>query len=71
MQTAIQQQLILDHLSTSDLKKRLGRLDSAYHITDDRHTRQSMLLLMDEIKLELIRRGKYGRTCKQNRTVAS
>ena len=52
-----QQQLILDRLSTADLKSKLGRLNSAYHITGDRQLRQKMLLLMDELKIELIKRG--------------
>jgi len=59
-----QQLSILDHLSTHDLKSKLGRLDSAYFLINDRQERQKMLLFMDEIKLELIKRGKYGRTCK-------
>jgi hypothetical protein len=52
-----QQQLILDRLSTADLKKKLGRLETAYYITEDRQVRRDMLLLMDELKIELIKRG--------------
>jgi len=51
------QQLILDHLSTSELRSKLGRLNSAYHITEDRQLRQKMLLLIDELKIELNQRG--------------
>ena len=57
MQTANMQQLILDRLSTHDLKRRLRTLDSVYHITEDRQVRQKMLLFIDEIKLELLKRG--------------
>lgn len=53
----IQQPLILDRLSTYDLERRLGQLETAYYITEDRQLRQQMLLLMDELKLELNNRG--------------
>jgi hypothetical protein len=53
------QQLTPDRLSTSELKSKLGRLNSAYHITEDRQLRQKMLLLIDELKIELIKRGMY------------
>jgi hypothetical protein len=59
MQMVNQQQLTLDRLSTAELKSRLGRLNSAYHITEDRQVRRDMLLLMDELKIELIKRGIY------------
>ena len=71
MLTEKQQQLILDHLSTHDLKNKLSKLDSAYFLADDRHERQKILLFIDEIKIELIKRGKHGRTCKQDRSMAS
>jgi hypothetical protein len=51
------QQLILDRSSTYDLKRRLKTLDSVYHITEDRQMRQNMLLFMDELKLEIAKRG--------------
>jgi hypothetical protein len=54
---ANQQQLTPDRLSTADLKKKLGRLETAYYITEDRQVRRDMLLLMDELKIELIKRG--------------
>lgn len=49
--------LILARLSMSELKQRLKILDSVYHITEDRQVRQKMLLFMDELKLELNKRG--------------
>lgn len=57
MLTANQQQLILDRLSTHELESKLGRLNSAYFLINDRQQRQEMLLFIDEIKLELIKRG--------------
>jgi hypothetical protein len=45
-------------LSTRDLESKLGRLNSAYFLINDRQQRQGMLLHIDEIKLELIKRGK-------------
>jgi hypothetical protein len=58
----IQQHMTLDRLSTYDLKQRLGRLETAYYVTEDKQMRQQMLLLMDELKLELIKRGKYDQS---------
>lgn len=57
MQMEKQQLLTLRHLSEHELKRKLSRLNSAYHITDDRHIRMNMLLLMDNIKVELNKRG--------------
>jgi len=54
-----QQPLILANLSTHDLKSKLGKLDSAYFLINDRQERQKMLLFIDQIKLELIKRGKH------------
>jgi len=58
MQTENTQPLIPGRLSTPELKSKLGRLNSAYHICRDRQTRQTMLLYMDELKLELYKREK-------------
>jgi len=57
MLTEKQQQSILVHSSTHELKSKLGRLDTAYFLINDRQQRQDMLLFMDEIKLELTKRG--------------
>ena len=57
MLTEKQQQSILVHSSTHELKNKLGRLDTAYFLINDRQQRQDMLLFMDEIKLELTKRG--------------
>jgi len=54
---ASQQQLILANLSTQSINKKLLALDTAYHITEDSDTRRRMLLVIDELKLELIKRG--------------
>ena len=51
------QQLILARSSTPELEYRLKTLNSVYHITEDRQVRQNMLLFIDEIKLELAKRG--------------
>jgi hypothetical protein len=59
MLTVKQQQSILVRSSTHDLESKLGRLNSAYFLIDDRQQRQEMLLLIDEIKLELKKRGNY------------
>lgn len=54
---ATQQQLTPATLSTQSIKQKLTALNSAYHITEDTDTRQRMLLAIDELKLELIKRG--------------
>ena len=51
------QQSILARSSISELKRKLLTLDNVYHITEDRQVRQQMLLFMDELKLELNKRG--------------
>jgi hypothetical protein len=48
---------MLDRLSTLEIKKKIKKLDSVYHITEDREVRRQMLLVLDELKLELINRG--------------
>lgn len=47
----------IDKFDTVDLQKKLKSLDVVYHIVEDRQTRQDMLLYMDEIKIELQKRG--------------
>lgn len=60
-----QQQLILAHSSTLELEKRLRTLDFVYHVTEDRQTRQKMLLFIDEIKIELKQRGLNVRNSRR------
>jgi len=55
------QLLILARLSDQDLKTKLRRIDTAYHITKDNDVRKQMLLLMDDIKTLLIKRGTYDK----------
>lgn len=52
----------LDNLTIKELKTKLGRLNSAYFITDDRQIRQEMLLIMDELKVEIYSRGNNDKT---------
>ena len=52
---------ILARLSDQDLKTKLRRIDTAYHITKDKDVRKQMLLLMDDIKTLLIKRGTYDK----------
>lgn len=52
-----QQALILASLPAQSIKAKLAGLETAYHITEDSMTRQKMLLIMDDLKLELKRRG--------------
>jgi hypothetical protein len=52
-----QQALILANLSEQSIKAKLTALETAYHITEDSNTRQRMLLVIDDLKLELIKRG--------------
>lgn len=52
-----QQVMMLASLPAQSIKNKLDALDKAYHITEDRQIRQSMLLYMDELKLELEKRG--------------
>lgn len=55
-------QSTLANSSTQSIKNKLAALDTAYHITENSDTRRSMLLAIDEIKLELIKRGKYDQS---------
>ena len=52
---------ILARLSDQDLKTKLRRINTAYHITKDSNVRKQMLLLMDDIKTLLIKRGTYDK----------
>lgn len=52
-----QQALILANLSAQSIKAKLTALETAYHITEDSITRQRMLLVIDDLKLELMKRG--------------
>ena len=49
----------LENLSHNELITKLGRLETAYYISTDRLLRQKMLLMIDELKIELMKRGKY------------
>jgi len=52
------QRSILNLLSERDLKSKINKIDAVYHITEDRQTRQKMLLALDELKIELQKREK-------------
>lgn len=52
-----QQALILANLSEQSIKAKLTALETAYYITEDSTTRQRMLLVIDDLKLELMKRG--------------
>ena len=48
----------LEELETRLIKTRIRNLDQVYFITEDENVRKQILLTIDELKLELIRRGK-------------
>jgi hypothetical protein len=48
---------MLDRLSTHEIKKKIKTLDAVYHITENREVRRQMILALDELKLELLKRG--------------
>jgi len=50
-------QVKVKDMPTLEIQQRLATLNSVYHITEDRQTRQKMLLFIDELKLELQIRG--------------
>lgn len=52
----------LKDLDTSLIKTRLRNLENIYFITHTEETRQLILLAIDELKLELIKRGKYDQS---------
>lgn len=49
----------LADLETELIETRLYNLNQFYFFTDDEQNRQRILLAIDELKLELIKRGKY------------
>lgn len=54
----------LEELDTDLIETRIRNLNQVYFFTEDEENRRKILLALDELKLELIRRGKYGRTSK-------
>jgi len=48
--------MILEQLSEKEIQKKIDTLDIVYHITENRNVRQKMLLALDELKLELMKR---------------
>ena len=54
----------LEELDTDLIETRIRNLNQVYFFTDNEENRRKILLAIDELKLELIRRGKYGRTSK-------
>ena len=52
----------LEELETYLVKARLRNLNLVYFITEDEDVRRQILLTIDELKLELIKRGKYDTT---------
>ena len=52
----------LADLETELIETRIYNLNQVYFFTDNEKNRQRILLAIDELKLELIKRGKYGRT---------
>lgn len=51
------QALTLASLSAQSINAKLTALETAYHITEDSTTRRRMLLVIDDLKLELMKRG--------------
>ena len=47
----------LASLPVQSIKQRIAVLDQVYHITEDINERQKMLLVLDELKVELLKRG--------------
>lgn len=57
-----QQALILASLPVQSIKAKLAGLETAYHITEDSMIRMKMLLVMDDLKVELMKREKYDQS---------
>jgi hypothetical protein len=52
----------LETVDTDLIATRLRNLNQVYFITEDEKVRRQILLTIDELKLELIKRGKYDPT---------
>ena len=52
----------LETVDTDLIETRLRNLNQVYFITEDENVRRQILLTIDELKLELIKRGKYDPT---------
>jgi len=52
------QRSILNLLSERDLKSKINKIDAVDHVTEDRETKQKMLIALDELKIELQKREK-------------
>ena len=48
--------------TNSELEKKLKNLDRAYYMSDNDKARMNILLTMDEIKIEMIKRGIYDKS---------
>lgn len=57
-----QQVLTLVNLSDQTINYKLKMLDQIYHITEDSIQRHQILLAIDELKIELMKRGKYDQS---------
>lgn len=51
--------MYVETLSDRELQKKLRNLESAYFLINDQVKRMEALLIIDDIKLELIKRGIY------------
>lgn len=52
----------LETLETDLIETRIRNLDQVYFFTEDEKNRKLILLAIDDLKLELIRRGKYDQS---------
>lgn len=52
----------LETLETDLIETRICNLDQVYFFTEDETNRKLILLAIDDLKLELIRRGKYDQS---------
>lgn len=52
----------LETLETDLIETRIRNLDQVYFFTEDETNRKLILLAIDDLKLELIRRGKYDQS---------
>lgn len=52
----------LETLETDLIETRIRNLDQVYFFTEDETNRKLILLAIDDLKLELIKRGKYDQS---------
>lgn len=56
----------LKYYNDSVLKKKLKNLDNVYFMSDNSSTRQQIILAIDEVIIEMMKRGIYDKSIQRS-----